>query len=72
MRPGKIPTSQPDTERELELTARCCNPAREVMINKAWESDVSLAVDDDGNVYVSLINGANFAAEGQVRRFTIP
>ena len=29
-----------------------------------------LAVDDEGHVYVSLINGLNFAAEGQVRRFT--
>jgi len=34
------------------------------------KAPTGVAVGDDGNVYVSLINGTNFAAEGQVRRFT--
>ena len=34
------------------------------------KSPTGLAVDDDGNVYISLIEGQNFAAEGQVKRFT--
>ena len=33
------------------------------------KNPTGVAVDDEGNVYVSLINGPNFAAEGQVRRF---
>jgi hypothetical protein len=34
------------------------------------KNPTGVAVDDEGSVYVSLINGTNFAAEGQVRRFT--
>lgn len=34
------------------------------------KNPTGVAVDDAGNVYVSLINGSNFAAEGQVRRFS--
>ena len=34
------------------------------------KSAAGVAVDDDGNVYVSVVNGANNNAESQVRRFT--
>jgi sugar lactone lactonase YvrE len=36
------------------------------------KNPTGLAVDNEGNAYISMINGINFAAEGQVRRFAIP
>jgi hypothetical protein len=53
---GSLWRVAPDCSRELVVSG----------LNRP----TGVAVDDAGGVYVSLINGPNFAAEGQVRRFT--
>lgn len=53
--------------RVQELAGQTLTPLRRDLIRVRPLG--ALAIDDEGNPYVSLIIGTNFAGEGQVRRF---
>jgi sugar lactone lactonase YvrE len=53
--PGSLTRVAPDCSREKVITG----------LNRPS----GLAVDGEGNVYISVLTGPNFASEGQVRRF---
>jgi hypothetical protein len=63
---SSTPPSTNDPGSVIKVGADC---ARTTLVG-GLHRPTGLAVGSDGEIYVSVINGQNFASEGQVRRFT--